>query len=173
MAAPRPPTLTFHSTSTYESGYFTQFTVYTFTVEHGGFEWTVRKRFNEVVDLLDDLRRYKRRSNPHFVIAYPESSFFGRFKPDFVRVRAAALLFTLQGIANDTDAWACPAVREFFEVSRLSFVRTLGRKGREGWIRKKSGGRKLASDGFTLVETWQKRWFVVKGALLPRLPACL
>ncbi len=143
-------------------------TVYAFEIHYAGFMWVVHKRFNEVADLLEDLKAHYRSIGLDFPFPLPKSKFFGRFEPEFVHQRAQELLGLLRNIAASPAAWRSEAARQFFEVSVWSFRRALGPKAKEGWIRKKSGGRKVVSDGrlakLTPWETWKRRWVVLKGA---------
>ena len=57
--------------------------------------------------------------------------------------------------------WSHPTFRAFFEVGRLSFSRFYGRKGKEGWLNKLSGGHKrLFRENFQLRRV-HKRWFAL------------
>lgn len=147
----------------YRSG-STHYTVYSFELAFAGFSWVIHKRFNEVDDLFDDVKAFYRTSAVIFTMQRPTSKFFGRFEPQFVAQRRNELLQLLRTIAASPLCWRSDKVRQFFEVSSVSFRRVLGRKGKEGWIRKKSGGRKVVSD-VKLVpwDTWYRRWFVLKG----------
>lgn len=165
MAAPGSvalPLVPSASHTEYNSG-FSRFTVFTFNCAYGGFQWNIHKRFNEVDDLHEDLGKWYKRQGADFRLPEPRSQFFGRFDPEFLRQREAELLGLLRAVAMEPRSWACPAVRAFFEVSPLSFSRALGRKGKEGWIRKQSGGRKVMSNGIAPWDTWKRRWFVLKG----------
>jgi hypothetical protein len=85
-------------------------------------------------------------------------------EPRVVEERGVGLCRYVEGAANEATVWgarardgACP-VREFFELSALSFHRVYGAKRKEGWVRKLSGGRSDAK----VIRTWRRRWAVVR-----------
>lgn len=54
----------------------------------------------------------------------------------------------------------CHPMREFLEIGKTSFHPQLGRKGKEGWLQKSSGGYTTSSAG-EFIKTWRRRWFVL------------
>uniref|UniRef100_H3ACG7 Phospholipase n=1 Tax=Latimeria chalumnae TaxID=7897 RepID=H3ACG7_LATCH len=62
------------------------------------------------------------------------------------------------------------AMREFLDVSQLSFIHDLGPKGLEGMILKRSGGHHIHGLNCTghdqVFYRWSKRWMVVKDSFL-------
>ena len=68
----------------------------------------------------------------------------------------------MQGAFARVDVWQSEFAREFAEVSRQSFDWKLGKKGKEGWLYKRSGGRMNMSN--SVLSNWRRRWFVVKDA---------
>lgn len=78
----------------------------------------------------------------------------------FVRTRLQALVTYLTDLLGQKRVWQLPATQAFAEISSLSLSHRLGRKGKEGWLSKRSGGNThLGNDWF---QTWRKRWFVAK-----------
>ena len=51
-------------------------------------------------------------------------------------------------------------MREFLEIGKTSFHPQLGRKGKEGWLQKSSGGYINSSAG-KYFKSWRWRWFVL------------
>ncbi|KAG8431522.1 hypothetical protein GDO86_018421 [Hymenochirus boettgeri] len=62
------------------------------------------------------------------------------------------------------------AMREFLDVSQLSFISDLGSKGLEGFILKRSGGHRIQGlncfGHHQICYRWSKRWLVVKDSFL-------
>ncbi|XP_029649111.1 phospholipase D1-like [Octopus sinensis] len=59
---------------------------------------------------------------------------------------------------------------KFLEISRLSFIKELGCKRKEGMVMKSPGGRSTSclncKNMFQLGRTWHKRWFIIKDTFL-------
>ena len=151
------------------------YTLYRITVSYQGWDWTLSRRFREVVRVHDTLTKWIPKHAPGCPLPpLPPTSFFGRFDSRFIEKRAAGVLALLTAVARTPEAWQCPVVPEFFEVGVLSFKRlySFGVKGKEGWATKRSGGRKIVSNPLTVVDRWTRRWCVLKGTV-GRVDVCV
>ena len=70
----------------------------------------------------------------------------------------------LQASLRRVDVWELQHTKRFLEVSRHSFDWSLGRKGKEGFLLKQSGGYTNLSNPMT--NNWRKRWFMLKDSCL-------
>eukprot|EP00401_Gymnodinium_catenatum_P064136 CAMPEP_0117500314 /NCGR_PEP_ID=MMETSP0784-20121206/22712_1 /TAXON_ID=39447 /ORGANISM="" /LENGTH=672 /DNA_ID=CAMNT_0005295519 /DNA_START=43 /DNA_END=2058 /DNA_ORIENTATION=- len=82
---------------------------YTLRVHHEGKTWTLRKRFAEVAELHDALRR-RLPSTPEL----PAKSAMRQFNSEYIEARKAGLNSYLQDLASRRDALNCREVQQFF-----------------------------------------------------------
>ena len=74
--------------------------------------------------------------------------------------RGQTMLRYLQFMFKDEDLLYSHPMREFLEIGKTSFHPQLGRKGKEGWLQKSSGGYSTSNAG-DFIKTWRRRWFVL------------
>lgn len=184
--------------------------LYTITITHGDFVWTIQKRYKHFLELHERLLLYKTSLN----IPLPSKTHMKKresFKNnapvtiDGKRRRKAVLprfpkkpeiLVLNEQLDNRMkqleeylsnllaiNIYRChPATIEFLQVSRLSFIPSLGSKGREGLLKKRSGSIQPNQSGFNcfgcrqhplclrsqrfcsegVCARWTERWFFVK-----------
>lgn len=161
--------------------------LYTITIKHGEFEWTIRRRYKHFQHLHQQLQLYKVRCNlpmPTKSQRRRRQSVKGyknkipRFpkKPEIMitdmEKRKSYLEEYLQNILNINVYRNHHETLKFLEVSSLSFVKKLGKKWREGAIRKCSGGRRISIGccgclkKFHFAGNWKKRWLVAKDSFV-------
>ncbi|XP_071503724.1 phospholipase D1-like [Diadema antillarum] len=165
--------------------------LYYIEVQHGPCVWTVHRRYNHFLRLHEELILYKARLH----IPLGKSSHKERHKtfvglpddvndlPHFPRTldalvrshqlakRMLQLEKYLQGVANNPLYRNHPKTLEFLEVSHMSFVDEVGSKGKEGWVLKRSGGRRVQLGCFSFLSCtakshYSKRWLVVKDSFV-------
>ncbi|CAG2241438.1 PLD1_2 [Mytilus edulis] len=160
---------------------------YTIAIKHGEFEWTIRRRYKHFTHLHQQLQLYKAKCSlpmPTKSQRRRRQSVKGtrnkipRFpkKPELMardmEKRKNYLEDYLQNLVNINVYRSHHETLKFFEVSQLSFVKKLGKKWREGAIRKCSGGRRISIGccgclkKFHFAGNWKKRWLVVKDSFV-------
>ncbi|XP_071133944.1 phospholipase D1-like isoform X1 [Mytilus edulis] len=161
--------------------------LYTIAIKHGEFEWTIRRRYKHFTHLHQQLQLYKAKCSlpmPTKSQRRRRQSVKGtrnkipRFpkKPELMardmEKRKNYLEDYLQNLVNINVYRSHHETLKFFEVSQLSFVKKLGKKWREGAIRKCSGGRRISIGccgclkKFHFAGNWKKRWLVVKDSFV-------
>ncbi|XP_063969847.1 phospholipase D1-like [Lytechinus pictus] len=164
---------------------------YHIEIRHGPCLWAVRRRYNNFLRLHEELILYKARLHiPMGRGSHRERYRLFRELPDDVNdlphfprtldalVRAHQLAKRmhqlekyLQGVVNNPLYRNHPKMLEFLEVSHISFVDELGEKGKEGWVMKRSGGRRVQLGCFSSLSCsarshYSKRWLVVKDSFV-------
>ncbi|XP_071112498.1 phospholipase D1-like isoform X2 [Haliotis cracherodii] len=159
--------------------------LYTIEVKHGDFEWTVKRRYKHFRQLHDALTLYRAR----YRLPIPKKEYRERRKtmkqdhrvsvrfplrPDYLVSEHNILERMTQLEKYLCSLLKCKSFKNhsetmrFFEVSPLSFINKLGRKGKEGLIKKCSGGRRInigccgCLSKVHLAGTWNRRWLVIK-----------
>ncbi|KAL3266697.1 hypothetical protein HHI36_010859 [Cryptolaemus montrouzieri] len=184
--------------------------LYTITIKHGPFEWNIKRRYKHIQHLHQQLiifrtslnipfptkthknkrnyfkddkdkvldgRKKKKRSLPRFpkkpeiLVSYEKLASRQKQLEDYLNN-----LLSIRIYKNH------PATIEFLEVSHISFICGLGKKGKEGLLKKKNGSTQPGQSGcniFGLISCmccrrcqhlkndilcarWSERWFFVK-----------
>jgi len=108
-------------------------------------------------------------------IVVPPKTVFATTDTGFLRKRRKDLEDALRVAVGSTYIWSrhTAALCKFCEISIYSFSPWLGRKGREGFIRKRNGGHYLTSSmmspdvfRFASVLQWQTQWLVLKDSAI-------
>nr|CAB3264933.1 phospholipase D1-like [Phallusia mammillata] len=168
-------------------------TVYALEVTHGQFTWVIYRRYNNFLELHEKLWAYRtsmkiplpskshrqRRKTRHGMSK--EESKIPRFpkRPEMwvsteaQNKRNDQLTLYLNAMLESPLYKSHHATKKFLEVSRLSFIQDLGIKGKEGLIKKRSGGHKIdlyvcgrCCDACEMFARWSERWFVVKDSFI-------
>ncbi|KAE8288194.1 Phospholipase D2 [Larimichthys crocea] len=157
-------------------------TLYTVSLTHGHFHWTVKRKYKHFQELHRDL--YKHKMMLHLLP-------LGRFSKERQQLRAMSeempslhgtertrrtsskmkyLEEYLNGLLENAFCRNYHGMLEFLSVGALSFVTDLGPKGLEGPIFKRSGGHRI--QGLNCIGhhqfcfRWSRRWLVVKDSFL-------
>ncbi|KAM3869442.1 phospholipase D2 [Diretmus argenteus] len=157
-------------------------TLYTISLTHGHFTWTVKRKYKHFQELHRDL--YKHKMMLHFLP-------LGRFAKERQQLRAMSaempslhgtertrrtsskmkyLEEYLNGLLENAFCRNDHSMLEFLAVGALSFITDLGPKGLEGSIFKRSGGHRI--QGLNCIGhhqfcfRWSHRWLVVKDSFL-------
>ncbi|XP_039258674.2 phospholipase D1-like isoform X3 [Styela clava] len=172
--------------------------LYTIEVSHGPFTWIVHKRFKHLRELHDKLWAHR----TSLKIPLPSKSHKEKRKTVKVDKRKGEAEIKLPRFPKRPDMWVSPeqitkrkehlelyvnsllkstmykkhsSMKKFLEVSRFSFIQDLGTKGKEGTLRKKSGGHTINLyfcdkccnvKCRELLKKWSDRWFVVKDTFI-------
>ncbi|XP_041354689.1 phospholipase D1-like isoform X2 [Gigantopelta aegis] len=173
--------------------------LYTISVKHGDFRWTVQRRYKHFRQLHDALVLFRTR----YRIPFPWKGYQERrqriwrdcqdwedrvnkernnarfpLRPEAlvgeqnILQRQNRLELYLQYVVRYKSFRSHLATLRFFEVCHLSFVHNLGKKGKEGFVKKCSGGRRInigccgCMSLSNLGGTWNRRWLLVKDTFL-------
>ncbi|KAK6187642.1 hypothetical protein SNE40_005621 [Patella caerulea] len=162
--------------------------LYKIVVKHGNFTWAVKKRYKHFRQLHEHLLLYRAKlSIPMPTKTHKDKrKTFNREKlsmkfpsrpealvhQDTIPRRMELLQKYLQNLLKVRSYREHNETIKFFEVSPLSFVSMLGSKGKEGMIKKCSGGRSISIGccgclrNLHVFGTWNKRWLIVKDSWL-------
>lgn len=139
--------------------------VYKFNVRYQRYTWYIIKRFSEFKK-LDGLLRTQF-PNQMSTIPMPKkfSKMFWSHSDQFLRTRGENLkkYMTLVLDYLGADIFYSVALKQFFEIGPTSFRSEMGRKGKEGFLQKSSGGY-LTNFSSTLgdyFKFWNTRYIVV------------
>ncbi|XP_071792238.1 phospholipase D1-like isoform X2 [Asterias amurensis] len=168
--------------------------IYFIEVNHGACVWTIQRRSNDFLRLHEEMLLYKARLHlpigdkshlerwrtfrairDHDIARFPKT-------PDAL-VRAPQLPkrmhqyeVYLKSLVRNPLFRNHPQMLEFLEVSHLSFVDELGPKGKEGWVQKRSGGRRVpitrccpclvCKHCTTVAAHYSKRWLITKDSFV-------
>lgn len=156
--------------------------LYTIKLTHGNFNWEIRRRYKHFIKL--DAELFLHRINvPHHVIrgqAGEIRNLPSRHlpkRPDMfattqnMEKRKKSLEKYLQIILDNSNYLHRKETLSFLEVSHFSFQHELGEKGREGILRKRSGGHRFPAGCCSCCSglswgIWNKRWIVVKDSFI-------
>eukprot|EP01138_Halocafeteria_seosinensis_P008616 gb/GECG01008806.1/.p1 GENE.gb/GECG01008806.1/~~gb/GECG01008806.1/.p1 ORF type:complete len:1125 (+),score=122.01 gb/GECG01008806.1/:1-3375(+) len=138
------------------------FVLYHIKLQCKGFQWTIHRRYNELNHLRKKYESVMGQPLPSFAQLPPRHIFKRRFNKTVIKERCRGVPNFLQYVADSQPLWRLsPDIWHFFEVSPGSFDSALGRKGREGWAYKLSGGRAFHASRFP-VSNWKHRWFSLR-----------
>lgn len=156
--------ITFNSYRTVESSFFGTYEVYRFTIRYQRYEWSIDLRFNEIA-----------RIDKRLLIDYPSivtsinrpqkiNKILWNHDKNFLDKRATAMCCYLQDILDQPQIFLeSKLFRETLRISASSFNPDLGRKGREGYLLKCSGGfnEKYSNRIGDYINLWKWRWIVL------------
>ncbi|XP_022246655.1 phospholipase D1-like [Limulus polyphemus] len=165
--------------------------LYIIEIQHGNFQWTVKRRYKHFHELHKHLRVYRakmaipigtrqhqeRRQSYHKVCKKKGKKSLPRFpqRPealiahDLLDRRRAQLEDYLKNLLAIPIYRCHPETLKFLEISPVSFIEALGQKGKEGLVKKRSGGHQVVTVCmrfkwifFYFCSSWRKRWLVCK-----------
>ncbi|KAG1656449.1 Phospholipase D1 [Nymphon striatum] len=166
--------------------------LYVIQLQHGNFEWTIKKRYKHFHHLHQQLRIFrtaikipiptkKHRERRKSVMHDKSKKVLPRFpkRPEAlinaekVELRRHQLEEYIKNLLKIPVYKYHYETLEFLEISNLSFVGGLGSKGKEGLIKKRSGGHRVQT-GCLLIHRlfwdwcsqWKKRWLVIKDSFV-------
>lgn len=148
------------------SAYIGTYVVYTFVVRYMRFRWEVDFRFNELVKL--DRLLFRQYPNELGKLFRPSkfSKMLWSHDDLFLRERALSMNKYMQDLLDIPIIIDDINVRKFLGSSRVSFMPDIGRKGKEGWLKKCSGGyvEKFSRKTGDYISIWKWRWIVLTDA---------
>jgi phospholipase D1/2 len=148
------------------SEYFGSYVVYTFVIRYHRFVWEVDIRFNELIRL--DRKLFKEFPVELSAIDRPPkfSKIFWQHDQRFLTDRANMMNKYLQDLLDNEFFIDNLAVRKFLACSIVSFNPDFGRKGKEGYLKKCSGGyiEKFSRKAGDFINVWKWRWMILTDA---------
>jgi hypothetical protein len=113
-------------------------------------QWSIFKRFRELTQLhvrvcklckpFADSNGFSYQELLDASKLIPTTIARHEMRPEQLEERREGITKYLQKLVESATTWGLIAVKEFFEVGAGSFNRQLGRKGKEGYLFKSSGG---------------------------------
>lgn len=142
-------------------GLFNNYMVFVYTVRYMRYQWDLDFRFNELDSLDMELtsKFYEELKN----VQRPEKYRLRTKTPELMKRRALCICKYLQEICDKKNIFIYPGLRRFLHINPCSFNADMGRKGREGWLKKSSGGfvEKFSRKIGDYVDIWSYRWIVM------------
>ncbi|CAF0875208.1 unnamed protein product, partial [Didymodactylos carnosus] len=153
--------------------------LYTIKLKHGSFEWIISKRYKDLVIFFERMNLFQKTASlPLPTTSHREirrqmshSQAVGglTLKPDVlvddgnIVEREKLVAEKLTSILNHPVLSTHIECLKFIESSPLSFIRELGRKYKEGLVKKNSGGYRQGCFKNVIARMrWFKRWFIIK-----------
>ena len=142
-------------------GLFNNYMVFVYTVRYMRYQWDLDFRFNELDSL--DMELTSKFYEELKYIQRPEKYRLRKKTPELMKRRALCICKYLQEICDKKNIFIYPGLRRFLHINPCSFNADMGRKGREGWLKKSSGGfvEKFSRKIGDYVDIWSYRWIVM------------
>lgn len=146
-----------------ESGYFGPYVVFVFEFRYQRYEWKIEMRFNELI-------RLDRRLNREFPaelsqIQRPQkfNKWFWSQDEKFLIERSKIMTKYLQELLDIEPVINSNTARSLIGASVNSFRPEFGRKGKEGYLKKCSGGylEKFSRKTGDYINVWKWRWIIL------------
>ncbi|CAF3695859.1 unnamed protein product [Adineta steineri] len=160
--------------------------LYTITLRHGEFNWTITKKYKDLVIFFERMNVFQKAAalpiptTSHREIrrqmSHSQAIQGLTLKPDMlvddndINDREKLVAEKLNSIVNHPVLSLQSECIKFVESSPLSFMRELGRKYKEGIVKKNSGGYRggcCANIGARI--KWLKRWLITKDSWIAYL----
>ncbi|RYH29673.1 hypothetical protein EON65_07690 [archaeon] len=156
--------IAFKSYRVEHSGVFGTFCVFTFVVRYRRFRWEFDVRYNELLSLEKKLAQ----EFPDAILNVPKLSrhnkIFWAHDAAFLQERAKIMTKYLQDILDIDGVTESVTMLQLIGASKVSFSPELGPKGKEGYLKKSSGGykEKFSRKAGDFFQVWTWRWFVLQ-----------
>lgn len=140
------------------------FIVFTFTIRYQKYVWDIEVRYNEVVDLNKKLVQQFPDVMNNVIKPEKFNKMFWTHDPTFLSERSKMLTKYLQTVLDRHVLFeSSKQLKTILNVSINSFNPDDGRKGREGWLLKCSGGyvEKFSNRTGDFLNIWTWRWVVL------------
>ncbi len=148
------------------SEYIGSYVVFTYVIRYQRYKWEVDIRFNELLRL--DRQLFKEFPTQLATIDRPPkySKLFWQHDQRFLTDRANMMNKYIQDLLDHDFFMDNLVVRKFLMCSVVSFNPDFGRKGKEGYLKKCSGGyiEKFSRKAGDFINVWKWRWVVLTDA---------
>jgi len=144
-------------------GIFGSYIVFTFIVRYRRYRWEISIRYSDLLQLQRSLLKLCPGEVVRVEHLPRRNKLFWSHDQQFLEQRASEMAKYLQDILDIDIMIDIPAVRAVLSTSAISFNPDLGRKGKEGWLRKCSGGynEKFSRKTGDFIKIWKWRWIVL------------
>lgn len=138
--------------------------VFTFEIRYLRFKWEIRFRFDDIVRLDRRLLTDFPVEMTNLTRPSKHNKLLWTHDKAFLDLREQMMTKYLQEIMDIPDIISHPKLRSFLGCCVVSFIPDLGRKGKEGWLKKSSGGYHSGFSRKTgdYITIWQWRWVVLR-----------
>lgn len=149
---------------TENSGMFGSFAIFTFAFRYRRFYWEIDLRYNELLKLESKLLSEHREDLIGIPMLPRQSRFLWKQDQAFILERAKVMTKYLQDVLDREFSMHCISLLQTIGASAVSFSPELGRKGKEGYLQKSSGGykEKFSRKTGDYFQIWSWRWFVLQ-----------
>lgn len=139
------------------------YVVFRFIVKFRRFKFEIEKRFHELQTFDKKLRRAYPAEMASIKKPPRYSKFIYTHDAKFLEDRGKTLCAYLQTICDNKTVFHGALMKKFLNLGGTSFVPELGRKGKEGWLTKCSGGyvMRFSRRPGDYLNYWRERWFVL------------
>ena len=138
--------------------------IYTIQIRYQRYVWSIKRRFSEI-EKLDRGLRWDVPKSMQDVSKLPKflKICINHNERAFVADRAQKIGYYLQNLVDKEELFTVRRLRHFLEVSAASFDPSLGRKGKEGFLNKSSGGyvEKFSRKYGDYIQHSRNRWFIL------------
>jgi phospholipase D1/2 len=140
-----------------------EFIVFTYTIRYQRYIWDINFRFNDVVTLDRSLLQHYGEDMAKLQRPAKFSKVWWKHDDKFLQERSKLILKYLQEMLDVKAIINSPKVKSFLNLSAVSLNADFGRKGKEGWLKKSSGGyvEKFSRQVGDFFRVWMWRWIVL------------
>lgn len=142
--------------------------VFTFTVRYQRFEWDVSFRYHNLVQLDKALIKQFPEEMANLIQPTKHNKMFFTHDQSFLETRSRMITKYLQEILDKEGIIDFLPVRILLESSQVSFSPDLGPKGKEGWLKKCSGGylQGFSRKAGDYINVWTWRWVILQDSCI-------
>jgi phospholipase D1/2 len=146
-----------------EGGILGSFVIFTYTLRYQRYRWEVNMRYSDLMSFQRQIARLHPDDITKIDKLSRRNKLFWTHDQAFLDQRAAAMAKYLQDVLDFHYMIDIPLVRALLASSSISFNPDFGRKGKEGWLKKCSGGynEKFSMKTGDFIKIWKWRWIVL------------
>jgi hypothetical protein len=139
------------------------YVVFRYLIKYRRFRWEIDKRFHELQKLDKKLRKSYPEEMRSIVPPPRFSKLFYTHDETFINERMGVLAAYLQAVCDCQSVFHGTVMKAFLDIGATSFNPEFGRKGKEGWLRKCSGGyvMNFSRRPGDFLNYWRRRWIVL------------
>jgi hypothetical protein len=144
-------------------GSFGTFAIYTFVIRYQRYKWEITIRYHELLKFQRTLMNTYAKEVIKFDKLPRYNKLFFTHDRRFLDDRSRLMLKVMQEMLDIRDILNFPTAQIFFGASAVSFNPDYGWKGKEGYLKKSSGGyvEKFSRKTGDYITLWKWRWVVL------------
>lgn len=153
--------ISFKHIITSKTSAFSRYVVFVYVVRYRRYVWEIEIRFSTIDNLNTMLTA--RFESEMISIQRPERYRLKSKTDAVLSERALSICKYLQELCDNKMIFQHPSLRELLNLNACSLNPDMGRKGREGWLQKSSGGylEKFSRKFGDYIDVWSHRWIVL------------